>query len=163
MTYACAVRVFLLRLRLRGRLTVGRGVHIGRHARIRIAPGARVTIGDGARVGDRFTLEAFAGHVRIGVNASIADAVRITAHADVIVGDHAVLGDQVALLTSLPAHADPAAPAARRFPRIAPVTVQGGARLQPGAVVEPGATVQAGSTVAARTVATQTAAPASSS
>ena len=157
------MRLFLLRLRFRGRLTVGRGVRIGRHARIRVARAARVTIADGARVGDRFTLEAFAGHVHIGANASLADAVRITAHADVTVGDHAVLGDQVALLTSLPAHADPAAPAARRFARIAPVIVQEGARLQPGAVVEPGATVQAGSTVAARTVVGQTAAPAISS
>ncbi|HEV2820774.1 MAG TPA: hypothetical protein VGW11_09730 [Solirubrobacteraceae bacterium] len=158
------MRLLLLRLRHRGRLTIGRGVRIGRDARLRIAPGARVTIEDGACVGDRFTLEAFAGHVRVGVDASLADAVRITAHADVTVGDHAVLGDQAALLTSLPAHADPAAPAARRFQRIAPVIVENGARLQPGAVVEPGARVEAGSTVAARTVVTQTtAAPASSS
>lgn len=154
-SYARAVRLFLLCLRARGRLKLGPGVRIGRSARIRVAPGARVTIGHGARIGDRFTLEAFAGHVHIGANAALADAVRITAHADVTVGDHAALGDQVALLTSLPAHADPAAPAARRPPAIAPVTVQDGARLQPGAVVEPGATVEAGGTVAARTVVTR--------
>jgi acetyltransferase-like isoleucine patch superfamily enzyme len=150
-------------MRARGRLTLGRGVRIGEGARIRIAPGAHVTIEDGARIGDRLRIEAFAGHVRIGAEASLADAVRITAHADVTVGDQAVLGDYTAILTSLPAHADPAAPAARRAPRTAPVTIEHGARLQPGAVVEPGATVPKDSTVPARSIVTQTPAPASSS
>lgn len=150
-------------MRARGRLKLGRGVRIGEGARIRIAPGAHVTIDDGARIGDRLRIEAFAGHVCIGADASLADAVRITAHADVTVGDHAVLGDYTAILTSLPAHADPAAPAARRAPRTAPVTIEHGARLQPGAVVEPGATVPKDSTVPARTIVTQTTAPASSS
>lgn len=157
------MRLLLLRLRARGRLTLGQGVRIGRAARIRVAPGAHVTIDDGARLGDRLTIEAFAGHVRIGATASLADAVRITAHADVTIGDHAVLGDYTALLTSLPAHADPAAPSARRAPTTAPVTIEHGARLQAGVVVEPGARVPADSTVPARTIVTQTPAPASSS
>lgn len=153
------MRLLLLRLRARGRLTMGQGVRIGEGARIRVAPGAHVTIDDGARIGDRLTIEAFAGHVRIGANASLADAVRITAHADVTIGANAALGDYTAILTSLPAHADPAAPAARRAPTTAPVTIEHGAHLQLGVVVEPGATVHAHATVPARTIVTQTAAP----
>lgn len=157
------MRIVLLRLRHRGRLALGRGVRIGRGARIRVARGARLTIGDGARVGDKLTVEAFAGHVRIGANASLADGVRITAHADVTIGQDAALADEVALLTSLPFHADPDAPAARHAPTIAPVRVGDRARLQPGAVVEPGATVPARTSVAARTVVAQTVAGANSS
>jgi len=155
----------LLRLRLRGRLTVGRGVAIGRRARVRIAPGARVILGEGTRIGERLTIDAVAGRVRIGPHAWLGDEVRILACADVTVGARCVLHDGAAILTSLPAHADPDAPAARRAPDTAAVTLRPGARLREGAAVEPGVTVAAGAEVGARQVAArpprgpQTAAP----
>ncbi len=147
------MRPKLLRIRARGRLTVGCGVEIGRRARVRVAPGARVTLAEGTRIGERLTIEAVAGHVRIGPHAWLGDNVRILAGADVTVGARCVLHDGAALLTSLPAHVDPDAPAARRAAHIAAVTLGPGARLREGAAVEPGVTIAAGAEVGAREVA----------
>jgi len=159
------VRGLLLRLRARGRLTIGRDVAVGRRARVRVAPGARVTLGAGTRIGERLTIDAVAGRVRIGSYAWLGDGVRILAGADVTVGERCVLHDGAAVLTSLPAHVDPDAPAARRAPYTAAVTLGPGARLREGAAVEPGVTIAAGTEVGARQVAgsdrpgPQTAAP----
>lgn len=158
------MRLLLLRLRSRGRLTVGPGVTVGRHARVRIAPGARGTLGQGTRIGERLTVEAVAGHVRIGPHAWLGDGVRIFAGADVTIAERCVLHDGATILTSLPAHADPDAPAARWAPYTAAVTLGPGARLREGAAVEPGVAVAAGGEVGARQVAKdpsgpQTAAP----
>ncbi|HEV2769640.1 MAG TPA: hypothetical protein VGV40_05585 [Solirubrobacteraceae bacterium] len=159
------MRLLLLRLRSRGRLTVGRGVTVGRHARVRVAPGARVTLGQDTRIGERLTVEAVAGHVRIGPHAWLGDEVRILARADVTIAERCVLHDGATLLTSLPAHVDPDAPAARRAPHTAAVTLGPGARLREGAAVEPGVAIAAGAEVGAREVAgsdpsgPQTAAP----
>ena len=147
------MRSTLLRIRARGRLTVGSGVEIGRRARVRVSPRARVTIAEGTRIGERLTIEAVAGHVRIGPYAWLGDGVRVLARADVTIAERCVLHDGATLLTSLPAHADPDAPAARRAPYTAAVTLEAGARLRERAAVEPGVTVAAGAEVGAREVA----------
>lgn len=148
------MRGLLLRLRARGRLRIGRGVTVGRRARVRVARGALVTLGEGTRIGERLTVEAVAGHVRIGPRAWLGDDVRILARADVTVAERCVLYDGATLLTSLPAHVDPDAPAAaRRASQTAAVTLRPGARLREHAAVEPGVTIAAGAEVGARQVA----------
>jgi acetyltransferase-like isoleucine patch superfamily enzyme len=93
------LRLAFARLRSRGRLAVDGRPRLGRGVRLDLAPGALLTLGDGARVGDgcRFHLGAGAT-VRVGDHAQLGERCVIAAHERVEIGPQARLEDEVVLI-----------------------------------------------------------------
>jgi serine acetyltransferase len=93
------LRLALARLRSRGRLAASGRPRLGRRVRLDLAPGALLTLGDGARVGDgcRFHLGAGAT-VSVGDHAQLGERCVIAAHERVEIGPRARLEDEVVLI-----------------------------------------------------------------
>jgi acetyltransferase-like isoleucine patch superfamily enzyme len=93
------LRLALARLRSRGRLAAAGRPRLGRGVRLDLAPGALLTLGDGARVGDgcRFHLGAGAT-VSVGDHAQLGERCVIAAHERVEIGPRARLDDEVVLI-----------------------------------------------------------------
>ncbi len=127
----------------RRRIERGAGVRSGRGVRIGAAPGARVVLEDGCRLGDGVRIEARAGVVRIGAGAELGERVVIVALAGVDVGPRAVVGDWTAITDHAPGFEDPERPVRLQPLRSAPVAIAAGTRIGPHAVIGAGARVEA--------------------
>jgi acetyltransferase-like isoleucine patch superfamily enzyme len=132
---------------LEGRVGLGRGI------RFDLAPGARLTLGDGVVVGDRCRFHlAPDAEVRIGAGTRLGSACAIAAQASVTVGARCLLADEVVLLDFAPDHGDVERPVREQGLTVAPVRIGDGACLGPAAVVERGGVVAPGARVAAKSV-----------
>jgi len=113
-------------------------VHVERGVRVSVAPGARVVLEDGCRLGERCRIEANGGTVRIGPGARIGERAVLVADAGIDVGSGCDVGGWAVIADADPAFADAAA-----------VTRVGdGARIGMHASVLAGATVAPGDVVA---------------
>ncbi len=92
------LRVLRLRARRRGRVELQGRPLLGRRVRFEIAPGARVILGEGARIGDRCRLNVHSGTVTIGDRAVLGDGCVIAARAGVRIGERCLLGEEVAII-----------------------------------------------------------------
>ncbi|HEU4656002.1 MAG TPA: hypothetical protein VFR97_00675 [Capillimicrobium sp.] len=138
------MRRLLLRLRAGRRVAVGHDVRAGRGVRIEAAPGARVVLGDGCRIGDGSRLAARGGELRIGAGARIGERCVLVAHTGIDVGERATIGDWAAVLDAEPRAGDVETPLRAHGVDAAAV------RIAPGAVVGPAARVLGGAVVDAR-------------
>jgi acetyltransferase-like isoleucine patch superfamily enzyme len=112
-------------------------VHVERGVRVSAAPGARVVLEDGCRLGERCRIEASGGTVRIGPGARIGERAMLVAVAGIEVGSGCDVGSWAIIADADPAFADGAA-----------VTRVGdGARIGVHAAVLAGATVAPGDVV----------------
>ena len=144
---ASALRLARALARARGRLTAGRDVWIARGARIHVAPGASVRLGDAVELGAGGRIEAAAGHVSVGERTRIGDRATLAAVAGVDVGADALIGDWAVVVDAGPGFDDVASPAREQPLRPAPVRIGAGARLGAHAAVGPGARVPDGAVV----------------
>jgi acetyltransferase-like isoleucine patch superfamily enzyme len=142
------VRLALLRLRSHGRLRAGRGVRVGRGARIVIAPGARVELGDGSALGPGSRIEAAGGSVTLGPGARLGERAVVMAIEGVEIGARALVGDWAVVADAGPTWVDAEARLRRQPLRRAGVRIGREAVLGPHAVIGPGASVAAGESVA---------------
>jgi acetyltransferase-like isoleucine patch superfamily enzyme len=138
----------LLRLRSRGDLQAGRGVRIGRGARVTVARGARVELGDGSALGPGSRIEAHAGQVTLGPGAGVGERAIVTATIRVEIGPGAQVGDWAVVSDVERAWADAGTPLRHQPLRAGPVTIGADAVLGPHAVVGPGVEIAAGESVA---------------
>jgi UDP-3-O-[3-hydroxymyristoyl] glucosamine N-acyltransferase len=129
------LRLALMRLAARGRLRVEGRVTLGRGARIEVARDASVVLGDGVHLGAGARVEAAAGAVGIGARTLVGDRVFVVGLAGVEIGRDCVLGDFAAVGVA----AGPGAPRATRLgDRVrlgAHAVVEAGAQIAPGSVV----------------------------
>jgi acetyltransferase-like isoleucine patch superfamily enzyme len=132
------VRVLLLRLKLRRRLCVGRGVRLAKGVRIEIDPGARVELEPGCRLGARTRLIARGGTLKVGREAVLGERCIVVAHAGIDVGEGCRLGDWVTITDFEPITDSVENPLRTQGVRAAPI------RLAPGAIVDHGANLLAG-------------------
>jgi acetyltransferase-like isoleucine patch superfamily enzyme len=133
---ASAIRVFCARLAASGRLSTGSGVWMARRARIDVAPGARVLLGDGVELGDGARIDALNGTVTVGDRTRIGDRAALVGTTRVEVGPDALLGDW-----SFVGDADTG------LGPPAPVRIGAGARLGAHATVGPGVQLADGAVV----------------
>ena len=126
---------------MRGRVRVGKGV------RISVAPGSRVILEDGCRLGEGCRIEASGGTVRIGPGAQIGERCVLVALAGIDVGAGCVVGDWAVISDAEPTFEDPERPTRLQPLRAAPVRIGDGARIGLHAVVPPGATIAPGAVV----------------
>jgi carbonic anhydrase/acetyltransferase-like protein (isoleucine patch superfamily) len=135
-------------------VTIGRGAQVPRSVVFDVAPGARLTIGDDARIGPRCRFHVAAGEVRVGARARLGERCVVSAHERVEIGDGAILDDEVVLVDFDPVDDDPERPIREQGLITAPVVVGAGAILDRGASVQRGAAVAAGARVTAHEVVT---------
>lgn len=153
------IRVLLARARLRGRLSCGRGVRLGRRVRLRVAPGAHLALGDGVRIGDDARVHVIRGEVVVGARAVIGERTVLVAHDRIEIGEDAVLSREVAVMDFDHGTAEVEAPVRVQPLLTAPVRIGAGATLAPGVAVQRGIAVGDGATVEARSVVTRDVAP----
>jgi acetyltransferase-like isoleucine patch superfamily enzyme len=110
-------------------------VRVGAGARVTVAPGAIVELGDGAELGEGSRIEARGGVVRLGPGARLGERAVIVALAGVEIGAGAEVGDWAAVTDAAPRWSDPETAIRRQPLRIAPVRVGRGARVGVHAVV----------------------------
>lgn len=144
---ASRLRLALLVLRGRGRLRAGRDVRIGRRARVLVAPGGSVRLGDGCLLGPGCRIEAAGGTVEVGPSARLGERCVIVALAAVSVGAGATVGEWAVLSDVEPAAADVETPIRHQPLSPRPVEVGAGARIGAHAALGAGARVAAGAAV----------------
>ena len=151
-------RASLARLRSRGRVRPEGRVRIGRGVRFHLAPGARVTLGDGARIGagTRFHVH---GEARIGTGATLGERCVIAAHERVEVGAGAHLEDEVVLIDFDHGVGDVERPVRLQGLVTSPVVIGERAILAAGATVLRGVVVGVGARAQPRSVVTRDVAP----
>jgi acetyltransferase-like isoleucine patch superfamily enzyme len=113
-------------------------VHVERGVRVNAAPGARVVLEDGCRLGERCRIEASGGTIRIGPGARIGERAVLVASAGIELGSACDVGSWAIIADADPAFAD----------RPAVVRVGDGARIGIHAAVLAGAAVAPGEVVA---------------
>jgi carbonic anhydrase/acetyltransferase-like protein (isoleucine patch superfamily) len=114
-------------------------VHVERGVRVTAAPGARVVLEDGCRLGERCRIEASGGTIRIGPGAQIGERAMLVATAGIEVGSGCDVGSWAIIADADPAFAD--RPAVTRVGDGARIgihaAVLAGAAIPPGDVVAP--------------------------
>jgi acetyltransferase-like isoleucine patch superfamily enzyme len=130
-----AARLALLRLRAGGRLRVEGRVTLGRDVAIRVAKGAAVVLGDSVHLGAGCRLEALEGTLRIGARTAVGPRAFLVSLAGMEVGEDCTIGDFAGVGV-------PGAPGRRgrvtigeRSRIAAHATVDSGATLAPGSVL----------------------------
>src|SRR5215210_5019725 len=134
------LRVTFARLRSHGRVRAEGRVRIGRGVRFHLAPGARVTIADGARIGAGTRFHVY-GEARIGAGATLGERCVVAAHERVEVGAGARLDDEVVLIDFDHGLADVERPVRLQGLLTAPVVIGERAVLDAGATVLRGGVV----------------------
>jgi acetyltransferase-like isoleucine patch superfamily enzyme len=114
---------------------------------VRVAPGARVVLGDGCLLGEGCRIEAAGGTVRIGPGARIGERAVIVALADVEIGAGAVVGEWALLADAEPTFDDPEVPTRLQALHAAPICIGDGARIGAHAAVLPVAVIERGAVV----------------
>jgi acetyltransferase-like isoleucine patch superfamily enzyme len=148
------MRAALAHLRSHGRVRAYGRVRLGRGVRFHLAPGALVTLEDGARIGagTRFHVH---GHARIGAGAQLGARCVVAAHERVEVGAGATLDDEVVLIDFDHGITDVERPVRLQELVTAPVVIGERAILAAGATVLRGVVVGAGARVQSRGVVTR--------
>jgi len=148
------LRASIARLRSRGRVRLEGRVEIGRGVRFHLAPGATVTLEDGARIGagTRFHVH---GRARVGAGATLGERCVIAAHERVEVGAGARLDDEVVLIDFDHGVADVERPVRLQGVLTSPVVIGDRAILAAGATVLRGVVVGAGARAQPRSVVTR--------
>jgi acetyltransferase-like isoleucine patch superfamily enzyme len=147
------LRPLLARARTRGRVSFGRGVRLGRGVRFDVAPGARVTIADGAALRDGVRVHAHGDAVvTIGAESRLGERCAISAHERVAIGARCRLHDEVVLVDFDHVAADPERPVREQGLATAPVTVGDGAIVDRGVCLLRGTNVAPGARVTTHTV-----------
>jgi acetyltransferase-like isoleucine patch superfamily enzyme len=133
-------------------------VTLGRGLRFDLPPGATLTIGDGAQLGDacRFHL-APGATVTIGAGTILGERCALTIHTTATLGTHCLLGDEVTLIDLDPISTDPERPTREQGTTASPITVGDGARIGPSAVLLSGTSIPAGTTIGAHATVSGTA------
>ena len=144
---ASRLRLARLRLQARGALDAGRNVHVARGARVRAGGGGRVRLGDGCLLGPGARIEAPGGTVSIGAGARIGERSVIVALSEVTVGAGAVVGEWAVVSDVDPAAADVERPMRLQALSPEPIAIGDGARVGAHAALGSGARVAAGGTV----------------
>lgn len=124
-------------------------VHMERGVRINVAPGARVILEDGCRLGQGCRIEAGGGTVRIGPGAWVGERAVLVALAGIDVGARCVVGDWAVISDAEPTFDDAERPTRLQPLHAAPVRIGDGARIGLHAAVPPGATIAPGAVVEA--------------
>jgi acetyltransferase-like isoleucine patch superfamily enzyme len=149
------LRLALVRLRARGRLTAVGRPRLGRRVRFDLAAGALVTLGDGCRVGDGCRFQVGAGAaVSVGAEARLGERCVIAARERVEVGAGARLGDEVVLIDFDHDVRDVERPVREQGLVTAPVAIGERAVVGAAAGVLRGVTVGAGARIGERAVVT---------
>jgi acetyltransferase-like isoleucine patch superfamily enzyme len=130
------LRLALLRLRARGRLRLEGRVTVGRDVAIRVAEGADVVLGDGVHLGSGCRLEALDGTLRLGARTLVGPRAFVVSLAGMEVGADCTIGGFAGVGV-------PGAPG-----RSGPVTIGERSRIAAHATVESGATLPPGTVLA---------------
>jgi len=149
-----ALRRLRVRLRHPG-VALAPGVLLGRGIVWDLHPAARVSIAEGARVGDRCRLHLGPARVRLGAGCVLEDGVRLTVHECLSVGEGAWIGEEAVLADVDHRTDDPETPVRLQGLATAPVSIGARATVGPGAVVLRGRTVGTRARVGARAVVTR--------
>ncbi len=149
-----AVRRLRVRLRHPG-VALGAGVVLGRGIVWDLHPAARVSIGAGARLGDRCRLHLGPARVCIGAESVLEDGVRLTIHECLTIGDGAWIGHEAVLIDVDHRTDDPEAPVRLQGLATAPISIGPRAAVGHGAVVLRGRSVGAGARVGPHAVVTR--------
>ena len=136
-----ALRLALLRLTTRGRLRVEGRVTLGRDVAVRVAKGAAVVLGDGVRLGSGCRLEALEGTLQLGARTVVGPRAFVVSLAGMELGEDCTIGDFAAV-------GIPGGPGL-----VGRVTIGEWSRIAPHATVESGATVAPGTVLASYQVA----------
>jgi acetyltransferase-like isoleucine patch superfamily enzyme len=139
-------RLALARLRARGRLEAGEHVIVGRGARVDVARGGVVRLGDGCALGPDCRVESAGGVVEIGARARLGERAVIVAMERVTVGEGAALGDWAIVSDAEEPRpgADVETPLRAQPVVTRPVRIGAGARVGAHAALSAGATVADG-------------------
>ena len=127
-------RLRVARLRRRAGVEVQGRVVLGRGARVNVAPGARVVLGDDCYLGPGARLEAVAGVLALGARTLVGERAILVSMAGLSTGEDCVIGAYAAVT--------PGAPLRRE-----PVRLGDRVRLGAHAAVEPGADIPDGTVV----------------
>jgi acetyltransferase-like isoleucine patch superfamily enzyme len=146
------MRLLLARLRSRGRVIAEGRPRLGRGVRFDVARGARVVLGDGCRVGAGTRFHVASGEVRVGPGASLGERCVISAHERVVIGERAMLGDEVVLIDSDHEIGDVERPVRLQGLVTSPVTIGPEAVLDDAVTVLRGREIGRGAHVVARGV-----------
>jgi carbonic anhydrase/acetyltransferase-like protein (isoleucine patch superfamily) len=131
-----ALRLAWLRARARGRLRVKGRVTLGRGVAVRVADGAEVVLEEGVHLGAGCRVEALAGTLRVGARTLVGPRAFVVALDGLDLGPDCVIGPFAGVGIE-------GAPGAR-----GPVRTGAGARIAAHATVASGATVAAGTVLA---------------
>ena len=138
---AARLRLAVLRTRFRKSFGVGRDVHVAPGARIRIANGGVVALGDGVLLGPGCRIEADGGGVTIGEGARLGARSVIVALAGVAIGAQAVVGDWAMVTDAEQTAPDVEAPIREQPVVPREVRIGAGARIGAHAAILAGARV----------------------
>ena len=139
------MRVRALRSRPDAQPGVRRGhdVAVSRDARLQVAPGASLDLGDGCRIGERTRIVVAHGSVEIAAGAVLGERCTIVAHAGVSIGARAQLGHGTVIVDFDHVIADVELPIRQQGLESTPVAIGEDARIGFGASVLRGVTVGA--------------------
>jgi acetyltransferase-like isoleucine patch superfamily enzyme len=143
---ASRLRLAWLRVLARGALEAGRDVHVARGARVRVDRG-HVRLGDGCLLGPGCKIDAPGGTVTIGAGARLGERSAIVALSEVTVGAGAVVGEWAVLMDIEPTTDDVELPVRLQPPRPRPIVIGDGARIGAHAALEAGARIAPGAVV----------------
>jgi acetyltransferase-like isoleucine patch superfamily enzyme len=134
----------------------GRDVRVSRRARLQVAPGGQLVLGDGCFIGEATRIVVAAGsRVEIGAGAVLGERCTLVAHSGMTIGAGAQLGDGAVLVDFDHVFEDVEQPI-RVQPLVAtPVTIGDEARIGLGASILRGVEVGAGAVVDPRAVVTR--------
>jgi acetyltransferase-like isoleucine patch superfamily enzyme len=143
---ASAWRLALARLRARGELATGSDVTLARGARVDVAAGGVVRLGDGCFLGPRSRVEAAGGTVEIGAGVRLGERAAIVAMERVTLGEGATLGDWAIVSDAEEPRpgADVETPLREQPVVTRPVMIGAGARVGAHAALSAGAVVADG-------------------
>ncbi|HUR86274.1 MAG TPA: hypothetical protein VMY78_13105 [Solirubrobacteraceae bacterium] len=141
-------------LRKRG-VVAGDGVLLGRDVELEVAPGARLELGDGCRIGERTRIVVNGGCVTVGAGAVIGPRCTIVAHAGVTIGAAARLDEGAVIVDFDHAFDDVELPIRQQPLKATGVTIGERAHVGLGASVLRGIAVGAGADVGPHAVVTR--------
>jgi len=144
-----------VRRRVPDGVIAGAGVRLGRGVELDAASGGRIVLEDGCAIGDGCRLLARAGEIRIGAGAVLGERVTLLAHAGIVVGAGARLGDGAMAVDFDHVIADVETPIRLQPLDTAPVHVGARARVGHGACLLSGVRIGAGASVGEHAVVTR--------
>jgi acetyltransferase-like isoleucine patch superfamily enzyme len=132
----------------RGRVEVAGAARIGRGVRISVAPGGRLRVGRGCRLGDGCRLVVLSGEIDLGAGTVLGDGCTLIAKRDVTIGPGSRLGDGVSILDFGPDPIDVERPIRRQPLHVARVVLGPAVEVGLRARIGPGVRLPASARVA---------------